>query len=136
MAAGRYRYRASARGFLLCAEELDETLGQLGRDVLGLERAGDVDGVPVGVHEADARGTQVQVDLERPRALGWELSRDVVHEELHALVAARHVGDEFHARSLSSGPETAVSRTALILTRRRGGGSSGGGGGGGGGGGF
>ena len=59
---------------------------------------------PIGVHEAHAGGTQVQVDLEGPGSLGRKLSGDVVHEELDALVAARHVGDEFHARSLSSGP--------------------------------
>src|SRR5215831_7579016 len=87
---------------LLLAEEVDEALGDLGRDVFGLKRASHVDGAAVRVHERHAGGTEVEVNLERPCAFGWELAFEVVYEELHALVAARHVGDEFHARSLSS----------------------------------
>ena len=106
----RTRQAGTARqaGSAFLAQELDEALRHLGGDVVGVEGAGDVHGAAVGVDERDAGGTEVEVDLERPRALGRELAFQVVHEELHALVAARHVRDEFHARSLSSGPGSAV----------------------------
>jgi hypothetical protein len=51
----------------------------------------------VRIDEGHAGGAQIQVDLEGPGPIRRKLAGDVVHEELDALVAARHVGNEFHA---------------------------------------
>jgi hypothetical protein len=43
------------------------------------------------VDERHARRAQVEVDLEGPRSLGWEVTFEVVDEQVDTFLALRHV---------------------------------------------
>src|SRR5262249_36895144 len=104
--AGRRRWRTARSGamtgrpsgrrrgegpFLLAAQEVEKPLGQLGWDLVQRQLPRDVHGALAGLDEADARGAQLEVDVESAGALGRKVALQVVDQEVDAFLTARDV---------------------------------------------
>lgn len=85
---------------LLAQEEVEEALGQLRRDLVDGQIPRHIHRPLVGADERDAGGAEVEVGLEGPSAVGGELPLEVVHQEVDALLTARHVGAPGAQRAL------------------------------------
>src|SRR5262249_27735649 len=98
--------RRGEGSFLLAAQEVEKPLGQLGRDLVEGQLPRDIHRALVRLHEADARGAEIEVDVERAGALGGEVALQVIDQEVDAFLTACDVRG--HQRwSLSSGRDAA-----------------------------